>query len=105
MFENHCIYDKETICAVEDKNPATCSERGCVAQKIYISGYMTCMNELVGQRRFGTWRKVCEVPSGQLYRCSRCGRDIVTTLTDKEAILQEYPYCHCGTKMVGKSDS
>lgn len=34
------------------------------------------------------------------YHCSACGREIHSKYHGKFNLLKEYPYCHCGAKMV-----
>ena len=36
----------------------------------------------------------------QTYHCSECGREISSKYHGKMSILKEFPYCHCGAKMV-----
>ena len=36
-----------------------------------------------------------------VYKCSKCGRFIIL---DKSDNLSNYPYCHCGADMRGKSN-
>lgn len=46
----------------------------------------------------GHWIKMPLIEAGQTYshECSLCGRRILTT----NAGLSEFPYCHCGAKMI-----
>jgi len=40
-------------------------------------------------------------PVGYLtYHCSECGREISSKYHASLSLLKEYPYCHCGAKMV-----
>lgn len=34
------------------------------------------------------------------YRCSCCGREIITPYELKNNLYSDYPYCHCGTRMI-----
>ena len=34
------------------------------------------------------------------YHCSECGREICSKYHGRISLLKEYPYCHCGAKMV-----
>jgi hypothetical protein len=38
------------------------------------------------------------------YHCSECGREICSKYHGKISLLKEYPYCHCGARMVGPQD-
>lgn len=35
-----------------------------------------------------------------IYHCSECGREISSKYHGKISLLKEYPYCHCGCRMV-----
>ncbi len=41
----------------------------------------------------------------RLYHCSECGREISSKYHGKISLLNEYPYCHCGAKMVYPKES
>lgn len=34
------------------------------------------------------------------YKCSCCKREIIVRYEAKDGVYQDFPYCHCGTKMV-----
>lgn len=51
-------------------------------------------------RKKGKWIKVTETEFGIGYKCSECGRFILTESID-ERKLKDYPYCHCGAEMRG----
>jgi DNA-directed RNA polymerase subunit RPC12/RpoP len=34
------------------------------------------------------------------YHCSECGREISSKYHGKISLLEEYPYCHCGARMI-----
>ena len=34
------------------------------------------------------------------YECSCCGRQIITSYELSKNLYEQYPYCHCGAKMV-----
>ena len=36
----------------------------------------------------------------KIYHCSECGREISSKYHGKIFLLNEYPYCHCGAKMI-----
>lgn len=40
-----------------------------------------------------------------IYHCSECGREISSKYHGKISLLKEYPYCHCGAKMVEPQES
>lgn len=39
------------------------------------------------------------------YHCSECGREISSKYHGKISLLKEYPYCHCGAKMIEPQES
>ncbi len=39
------------------------------------------------------------------YHCSECGREICSKYHGKISLLKEYPYCHCGCRMVKPQES
>lgn len=47
----------------------------------------------------GEWVKVEEWATKAKYRCSICGREI---LSSTKVNIEKYPYCHCGAKMKGE---
>lgn len=40
----------------------------------------------------------------KFYRCSKCGRLIMTTKCMDGKNLNDYPYCHCGARMNGGAE-
>lgn len=36
------------------------------------------------------------------YHCSECGREICSKYHGKISLLKEFPYCHCGAKMLAQ---
>ena len=57
----------------------------------------------------GHWiEKHAEDGCGELYsywECSECGRVVGINLSNIEDVLSDYPYCHCGAKMVEPRES
>ena len=39
------------------------------------------------------------------YHCSECGREISSKYHGKLSLITEYPFCHCGAKMVELQES
>lgn len=56
------------------------------------------------EQKAGHWiEKYAEDGCGELYSywmCSECGRMVGYNLADIADVLKDYPYCHCGAKMV-----
>lgn len=56
------------------------------------------------QQKVGQWiEKYAEDACGERYSywaCSECGRDVGFNLANIKNVLSDYPYCHCGAKMV-----
>lgn len=61
------------------------------------------------QPKMGKWiNKYAEDACGERYSywaCSECGRDVGFNLANIEDVLSDYPYCHCGAKMVESQES
>ena len=49
----------------------------------------------------GRWEQVKEWATKAKYRCSVCGREIMSAV---KVNIEKYPYCHCGAKMDGGAD-
>ena len=50
----------------------------------------------VAKVRHGRWEKTKEWATKSKYRCSVCGREIMSAV---KVNIEKYPYCHCGAKM------
>lgn len=50
----------------------------------------------------GRWEQVKEWATKAKYRCSVCGREIMSAV---KVNIEKYPYCHCGAKMDGGDDN
>ena len=50
----------------------------------------------------GQWEKTKEWATKAKYRCSVCGREIMSAV---KVNIEKYPYCHCGAKMDGCNES
>ena len=46
----------------------------------------------------GRWEQVQRWATKAKYRCSVCGREIMSAVNVN---IEKYPYCHCGAKMDG----
>lgn len=46
----------------------------------------------------GRWDQVQRWATKAKYRCSACGREIMSAV---KVNVEKYPYCHCGAKMDG----
>lgn len=44
----------------------------------------------------GRWEQIKEWATKAKYRCSVCGREIMSAV---KVNIEKYPYCHCGAKM------
>ena len=53
-------------------------------------------SEDVAPVRHGRWEKTKEWATKAKYRCSVCGREIMSAV---KVNIEKYPYCHCGAKM------
>lgn len=65
-----------------------------------VLGMKLCLED----SNIGHWiEKYVEDGCGELYSywtCSECGRNVGHNLENIEDVLNDYPYCHCGAKMV-----
>ena len=43
--------------------------------------------------------------SNETYKCSCCKRAIIVPYEAREAVYKDYPYCHCGAKMIEPQES
>lgn len=50
----------------------------------------------------GRWEQIKEWATKAKYRCSVCGREIMSAV---KVNIEKYPYCHCGAKMDGGADN
>ena len=50
----------------------------------------------------GQWEQIKEWATKAKYRCSVCGREIMSAV---KVNIEKYPYCHCGAKMDGGTDN
>lgn len=50
----------------------------------------------------GRWEQVKGWATKTKYRCSVCGREIMSAV---KVNIEKYPYCHCGAKMDGGVDN
>ncbi len=48
----------------------------------------------------GKWEQVEKWATKAKYRCSVCGREIMSAV---KVNIEKYPYCHCGAKLDGES--
>lgn len=48
-------------------------------------------------QKYGKWEQVQKWATKAKYRCSVCGREIMSAT---KVNMEKYPYCHCGAKMV-----
>jgi DNA-directed RNA polymerase subunit RPC12/RpoP len=49
----------------------------------------------------GRWEQVQRWATKAKYRCSVCGREIMSAT---KVNIEKYPYCHCGAKMDGGNE-
>lgn len=78
----------------------------------YINGafkQIKALPSVTPQPKTGRWiEKYAEDACGERYSywaCSECGRSVGFNLANIEDVLSDYPYCHCGAKMVEPQES
>lgn len=130
-FRNGLRYAKSLIDGEEEPQFESCTEQepceDCVSRQTLdeikelmadINGdtvYAVRMSDLrqlpsvTPQPKMGKWiNKYAEDACGERYSywaCSECGRDVGFNLANIEDVLSDYPYCHCGAKMVESQES
>ena len=84
-------YDGSTICSL-----GYCKERAEDAIR------RNALKELPPVPKTGYWINVEDRTDwyDATYKCSCCGREIMTPFALKDNLYNGYPYCHCGAKMV-----
>jgi hypothetical protein len=84
----------------EEKIKESCS-LSLVYNEGFDKGYEKAKAEY--KPKTGHWIKMPLIETAQTYshECSLCGRRILTT----DVGLSEFPYCHCGAKMVEPQES
>lgn len=55
------------------------------------------------ERIKGHWIEITS--RNHTYKCSVCGRLLVNITDGKNNVAKNYPYCHCGADMRGKTDA
>lgn len=83
--------DRENYC----KNICLCWGFGCEKSKCPI---WTAPAADAATVVHGRWEQVQRWATKAKYRCSVCGREIMSAT---KANIEKYPYCHCGAKMDG----
>ncbi len=78
-------------------------ETAVIPYKRFVKG-VNALPPVYPKEKTGRWIKNKEQgvqAVGYLaYHCSECGREISSKYHGKVSLLEEYPYCHCGAKMV-----
>lgn len=54
----------------------------------------------IEERKTGTWIEIGTITHS--YKCSVCGRMLVSIADGKNKVVEHYPFCHCGAKMEGE---
>lgn len=68
-----------------------------------VNALEMAIQALTQEPKIGLWIKTPLIETAQTYshECSVCGRKILAT----DIGLSEFPYCHCGAKMVEPQES
>lgn len=102
---------RETIKTLEQEPCKDCISRedaikqcGFGMTSLLIAGCLRRLPSVTPQPKIGKWiNKYAEDGCGERYSywaCSECGRGEGFNLANIEDVLSEYPYCHCGAKMI-----
>lgn len=54
----------------------------------------------IEERKTGKWIEIGTITHS--YKCSVCGRMLVSIADGKNKVVEHYPFCHCGAKMEGE---
>lgn len=54
------------------------------------------------ERKTGRWISMTSYNNS--YRCSVCGRMLINISDGKNMVTKNYPFCHCGAKMLEKGE-
>lgn len=70
----------------------------------YIGTIKGIVNRMptIEERRPGTWIELTN--TNHTYVCSVCGRMLVNITDGKNKVVEHYPYCHCGARMVQEGE-
>ena len=109
-------YFQQAIKALEQEPCEDCISRekainqcGFGMTSLLIADCLRRLPSVTPQPKMGKWiNKYAEDACGERYSywaCSECGRDVGFNLANIEDVLSEYPYCHCGAKMVEPQES
>lgn len=52
----------------------------------------------IEERKTGKWIEIGTITHS--YKCSVCGRMLVSITDGKNKVVEHYPFCHCGARMV-----
>lgn len=81
------------------------SDYGSNGQRDFLINYIEQLPPVTPQPKIGHWIKEKSVHGwdGNSYQCSECGRSI--HIDSEVEDLSDYPYCHCGSKMIDPQES
>ena len=98
----------DTMCNMKDCNIChLCYEQGNYGeQKKWMK---MAIESLEQEPKTGHWmlndHQGVQAVGHLTYHCSECGREISSKYHGKISLLKEYPYCHCGAKMIWSQES
>jgi len=101
----------DTIRQLSSVNPQPKTECSCEQIKWERDAAIAQLKELgygLGEKlKIGRWINIEDRTDwyDAAYKCSCCGREIITPYEVKNNLYSDYPYCHCGAKMVEPQES
>lgn len=91
-----CISRKVVLDLVEDM-----TDQFGVEHRVITEGVISMLPPITPKPKMGHWINVEDKTDwyDATYKCSCCGREVITPYELKNNLYSDYPYCHCGAKM------
>ncbi len=93
-------YDKASIIILNHKRLVNTDTSGLLNKQLEYEAIDMAVDCMKNAHKTGCWIKEESIYGwdGKSYQCSVCGRSIHLDTAVED--LEDYPYCHCGAKMV-----
>lgn len=80
-----------------------------LATQKYVIDLLKILPSVTPHPRKGQWilneNQGVQAVGNLTYHCSECGREISSKYHGEISLLKEYPFCHCGAKMIKPQES
>ncbi len=89
---------KETITEMRDNDGTGTQQEVCK----FLVNYMEVLEKQMEEPKIGHWIYDDEYSDwfDVTYNCSCCKRAIIVPYDARNEVYKDYPYCHCGAKMI-----